>query len=449
MRKTWIFIPLCMLAFSSLILVACGSTSDAPSTESEAGEPAQVEVSPTVALIPTQDPGSYIAGEYRFRPGEEETADHILVLNIDHTALIEEQPVGSDDVRIDASGSWTIDGSEVIFDITEVAGESADHPEAIRIRFADGFPIITDIKVGDRFVHLEDGAFSLGAGEQHPLVRVINQRLAAIPFLNYTDPGTDIYSEDVRQAVVAFQESQDLLPDGVVDSETWILLENPKPYIPPPTPAEPIKTVPNLKDLPTHTDDGHPILYLTFDDGPDPNNTPALLDLLDQYNAKVTFLNIGQSVSTWPELVRESASRGHYIGDHTWDHGSLEGMSHTQFVDEVERTRQAILDAAGDLFTLDRNVRYVRPPYGATDDQTYAYASELGMTIVLWNVDPQDWRRPGADVISRHVVSHAYPGAIILSHDGGGDRSQTIEAYRSILPQLQQQGYEFRTIFLP
>ncbi len=71
------------------------------------------------------------------------------------------------------------------------------------------------------------------------------------------------------------------------------------------------------------------------------------------------------------------------------------------------------------------------------------------MTIVLWNVDPQDWRRPGADVIATHVVSHAYPGAIILSHDGGGDRSQTIEAYRTILPQLQQQGYEFRTIFLP
>ena len=448
MRKTWVFISLWTLVFSS-ILIACGSSSDAPSTESEVGEPVQMEFSPTVALVPTQDPGSYIAGEYHFRPGEEETADHILVLNADHTALLEEQPVGSDEVRIDASGSWTFNGSEVIFNVKDISGESVDHPEAIKIQFVDGFPIITEIKVADTFIHLEDGAFSLGAGEQHPLVRVINQRLAAIPFLNYTDPETDTYSEGVRQAVVAFQESQGLLPDGVVDSETWILLENPKPYVPTPTPAKPIETAPLLEDLPTHTDDGHPILYLSFDDGPDPNNTPALLDLLEQYNAKVTFFNIGKSVSTWPELVRESASRGHYIADHTWDHGSLEGMSHTQFIDEVGRTRQAILDAAGDLFTLDRNVRYVRPPYGATDNQTYAYASELGMTIVLWNVDPQDWRRPGADVIATHVVSHAYPGAIILSHDGGGDRSQTIEAYRTILPQLQQQGYEFRTIFLP
>lgn len=71
------------------------------------------------------------------------------------------------------------------------------------------------------------------------------------------------------------------------------------------------------------------------------------------------------------------------------------------------------------------------------------------MTIVLWTVDPQDWRRPGATVISDHIVTHAYPGAIILSHDGGGDRSQTIAAYQTALPQLAVQGYVFNTIFLP
>lgn len=109
----------------------------------------------------------------------------------------------------------------------------------------------------------------------------------------------------------------------------------------------------------------------------------------------------------------------------------------------------AILEAAGDLFGLDRNVRYLRPPYGATDAGTYQMAAQEGFAIVLWTVDPQDWRRPGAEVISNHIIKRAYPGAIILSHDGGGDRSQTIEAYRIALPALQEQGYVFQTLFLP
>lgn len=107
------------------------------------------------------------------------------------------------------------------------------------------------------------------------------------------------------------------------------------------------------------------------------------------------------------------------------------------------------MEVAGDLFTLDRNVRYLHLPYGATDANTFQYAAQEGFAIVLWVIDPRDWRRPDAEVIANHVIEHIFPGAIILSHDGGGDRTQTIEAYRQILPALQEQGYEFRTIFLP
>jgi peptidoglycan/xylan/chitin deacetylase (PgdA/CDA1 family) len=386
-----------------------------------------------------------------------ETFDYYLVLNQDGTALLEEVPIGLEPagaaLSVDATGDWHLDGDTVVFEFATAHDEPVAQQETIRIQFEGGFPIISDIQVGDKFVHLENAAFSIGAGEHHPLVSKLNRRLARIQWLGFTDPGTDVYGEETRQAVVAFQVAQGLLPDGVVDAQTWLLLDNPKPPLPTPTPlptaAAPITSVPNLDDLPTHTEDGQPILYLTFDDGPLPGNTPPLLELLDQYDAKVTFFNVGSNVAKFPELVRASASGGHYIADHTWDHASMEGMSHEKLVDELERTRQAILGAAGDLFTQDRNVRYVRPPYGATDANTRRYAAELGFAVVLWNVDTQDWRRPGAKAIASHLLSHAKPGVIILMHDGGGDRSQTIEGLKTALPQLQEQGYIFRNIYLP
>jgi peptidoglycan/xylan/chitin deacetylase (PgdA/CDA1 family) len=403
---------------------------------------------------PTAGASASVAGNYQFRPPvHDETADYFLVLNQDGTAEIDERLVGSDETTVDAAGSWTQDGDAVVLAVDTVRGEPVSGGETIRFQFEDGFPTVSDIKIGDELVHLENTTFSLGAGEQHPLVHELNRRLAAVEWLGFTDPGTDVYGEDTRQAVVAFQKSQGLTPHGALDAETWLLLDNPKPPLPTPTPlatsGEAITSVPDLDDLPTETESGQPILYLTFDDGPSSQNTTDLLDLLDQYDAQVTFFNVGSSVKKHPELVRDVASRGHYLADHTWDHKTLEGMSHEKFVNEVERTRQAILDAAGDLMTLDHNVRYVRPPYGATDDNTRQYAADLGMAIVLWNVDTQDWRRPGAKAISNHLLSHAKPGTIILMHDGGGDRSQTIEGLRTALPQLQEQGYVFHNIFLP
>jgi peptidoglycan/xylan/chitin deacetylase (PgdA/CDA1 family) len=454
MKKATILFLLLTIA----VLAACGGKTAQPAAETLAeatAVPAPTHTTvptqpppPTPTAVPTVDPAiAHLAGTYRFHAARDAvTADYFLTLNPDGTALFQEQPIGGDLVT-EASGHWYLDGEYVLFDLLEIGGQPAGQEELIRFTFTDGFPVVSDIKINDQFVHLENNAFTLGAGESSPLVPELNGRLAAIDYLGFADPGTDVYGEDTRTAVVAFQESQGLIPTGVVDAETWVLLDNPQPPVPTPLPV--LTDIPNLDDLPTHTEEGQPILYLTFDDGPQPGNTEPLLDLFDQYDAKVTFFNVGTGASTWPELVRESASRGHYIADHTWDHTSLEGMSHEQFVDEVERTRQAILDAAGDLFSLDRNVRYVRPPYGATDANTRAYAADLGMTVVLWTVDPQDWRRPGADVIANHILTHASPGAIILSHDGGGDRSQTIAAYQTVLPQLAEQGYVFRTIFLP
>ena len=128
------------------------------------------------------------------------------------------------------------------------------------------------------------------------------------------------------------------------------------------------------------------------------------------------------------------------VQNHTYNHASLDTLTRPDFFGEVERTQTAILRATGRLPTC------LRPPYGATDGTTFQMADELGLDVVLWTVDTQDWRLPGVEAIVNHILSHAAPGAVILMHDGGGDRSQTIEALRIVLPQLRAQGYVFEAL---
>lgn len=475
--KRLFILPIFILLFA---LAACGEETTETAQPPAATQPAELPppqvvtepVAATPAVAPTTVPAATpmpesaeeelppalapedLAGTYRFRPDEtREEANYFLLLNADGTAEIDEQLAGSDELNVEGRGNWTLIDERVVINVTEFRGQPPSQEAYVAIDFVDGFPVITDIKVGDQLIHLENTGFNLGAGESDPIIRELNERLAAVDFLNYTDPGSDLYTETVRQAVVAFQESQGLWPDGVLNAETWFALENPQPPLPTPTPlpppAEPITGVPDLNQLPATTEDGQPILYLTFDDGPLPDHTPAILDVLDEHEAVATFFNLGQNVATWPDLVREATIRGHYIANHTWDHANLEGITQEQFVSEVERTSDAIFAAAGDLFNLDLNVRYVRPPYGATDANTRQYAANEGMAVVLWTIDTQDWRQPGAEIIAEYLLSSAYPGAIVLMHDGGGDRTQTAEALSLALPQLREQGYVFRNIFLP
>jgi peptidoglycan/xylan/chitin deacetylase (PgdA/CDA1 family) len=106
----------------------------------------------------------------------------------------------------------------------------------------------------------------------------------------------------------------------------------------------------------------------------------------------------------------------------------------------VEQTQIAIQQATGILPTC------LRPPYGATDPTTFQMAEELGLDITLWTIDTQDWRRPGTEAIVEHILDSVVPGAIILMHDGGGERSQTIAALEQVLPQLAAQGYVFERL---
>ncbi len=451
-----------------LASAACGpateSTPQAAATEAQAVASATAAATePTPLPMATDTPSiPAFVGTYHLRPADyyqgtdapPAEVEYYLTLGEDGTIQLEEENLSTGQTSVVARGTWRLDGNGVVLEINEVYGEPVEPPEAIRYEYVDGFPVATEVIVGDTFYNLEEARFTIGAGERHPLVDELHRRLASIEWLGFTDHGDDLYTEETRKAVVAFQESQGLYPNGEVNGATWVLLGNPQPPLPTPTPL-PSPTgvtgepgVPDLDNLPTHTDDGKPIVYLTFDDGPS-GYTQQVVDLLASYGAQGTFFVLGQQADSKPDLIRTEALGEHYVGNHTYDHTSLEGLSPEEFMDQVERTKEAILDAAGDLFTLDHDVRYLRPPYGATDANTRQYAADLGYAVVLWDVDPQDWRRPGAQVISDHILRSVSPGAIVLMHDGGGDRTQSVQALETVLAELGAQGYAFRNIFIP
>ncbi|WP_117213434.1 polysaccharide deacetylase family protein [Allorhizocola rhizosphaerae] len=171
---------------------------------------------------------------------------------------------------------------------------------------------------------------------------------------------------------------------------------------------------------------------LTFDDGPDPRWTPEVLDLLRQHRVKATFCVVGMMVQEFPHLVREIASEGHTLCNHSWGHDTRLGTrAYSAILDDMKRTNDAIRAAAPGT-----RVSYFRHPGGAWTDTAVGAARSLGMSSLHWTVDPRDWGRPGARAIAAEVNQSTIPGAIVLLHDGGGDRRGTTEALRSILPNL-------------
>ncbi len=185
---------------------------------------------------------------------------------------------------------------------------------------------------------------------------------------------------------------------------------------------------------------GKPILYFTFDDGTLSPETEQIMGILDQNNAQATFFVIGQQVEWAPELAQAETQRGHSVQNHTYDHQSLDGLDQSGFYNEVERTQVIVEQATGILPTC------LRPPYGATDPNTLANIDALGLDVVMWTVDTQDWTRPGTEALVNYILDNVYPGAILLMHDGGGERSQTIAALERVLPQLSAQGYVFERL---
>jgi peptidoglycan/xylan/chitin deacetylase (PgdA/CDA1 family) len=178
---------------------------------------------------------------------------------------------------------------------------------------------------------------------------------------------------------------------------------------------------------------------LTFDDGPSAF-TPALLKVLRRRHAQATFFPIGQSINVYPRNLKAEHRAGFPVGDHTYTHPL---MGHLALDDQAREIDQqaGLLKHAGIPYP-----RLFRPPYGSFDGETRDLLQQRRMLMVLWNVNPEDYTRPGTAVIVARVLAAVRPGSIVLMHDGGGDRSQTVAAVPAIIHKLRARGYRIVTI---
>lgn len=185
------------------------------------------------------------------------------------------------------------------------------------------------------------------------------------------------------------------------------------------------------------------IIALTFDDGPDPIDTPVILDVLKEYGAKATFFTIGRKVQQYPELARRQTAEGHELANHTFSHRFLApSCSVEQIQSEIGRTQETIFAVTG------QTARLFRPPGGMFNGKVLEAAKQEKLQTVLWSwhQDTRDWARPGVGRIVRKVLGNARGGDIVLLHDYVSGTSQTVNALKMILPELQKQGYSFVTV---
>ncbi len=167
-------------------------------------------------------------------------------------------------------------------------------------------------------------------------------------------------------------------------------------------------------------------MKLTFDDGPG-TGTERVLEVLADAGVRATFFMIGEAVEERPETARRVADEGHVIGNHTHTHPKLTELSPERIAWEIEHCSDAIKDATG------RRPTVFRPPFGDIDERIRGLVEGVGMDVILWDVDPQDWRLPGVDAIASELRS-AGDDEIVILHDGGGHtREQTVEALLQVL----------------
>lgn len=179
-------------------------------------------------------------------------------------------------------------------------------------------------------------------------------------------------------------------------------------------------------------------IAMTFDDGPQPTNTPRLLEMLRARNIKATFFVIGQSAALYPQVMRQTVAEGHEIGNHSYSHRLLSKLRDADLSLELSRCRDAVVSATGVA------PRVMRPPYGGLlTRQRELVRSEFGYPIILWSVDPLDWKRPGPSVVASRIGHGAAPGAIVLAHDL---HSQTVDAMPATLDNLLRRGFQFVTV---
>jgi peptidoglycan/xylan/chitin deacetylase (PgdA/CDA1 family) len=209
----------------------------------------------------------------------------------------------------------------------------------------------------------------------------------------------------------------------------------------PPTPARVATALaspvqPQITFNSVHVDG--PYIALTFDDGPHATLTPKLLDLLAAHHMKATFFVVGQNAADHPDILRRALREGHEIANHSWSHPNLAKMSDEAVRRELQKTDDAIAAAIGKRPTL------LRPPYGSiTPHQKRWIHDEFGYRIIIWDVDPLDWKRPGPSVVTSRILKETHAGSIVLSHD---IHPPTIEAMPATFDQLDRKGFKSVTV---
>jgi len=182
------------------------------------------------------------------------------------------------------------------------------------------------------------------------------------------------------------------------------------------------------------------VVVLTFDDGPHPKYTEQILNLLEQYDAKGTFFVVGQQAKKSPEIILRIHEDGHELANHTYTHPYTTSVP--QILEEIKQTNDLIFSITGFSPYL------FRPVEGYYTDAMVEAVAKEGFKMVMWSwhQDTEDWKNPGVNTIVSRVLSGIQEGNVILFHDGGGNRKQTVKSLERILPELQKQGFRFITI---
>jgi peptidoglycan/xylan/chitin deacetylase (PgdA/CDA1 family) len=254
----------------------------------------------------------------------------------------------------------------------------------------------------------------------------------------YRVPVTGTYWTLTVRQVRRFQVAHGIRNTGQVGPLTWPKLLAGRGRRPAAKPTPAVGRAPAAR--PTAAARPAGVVYLTFDDGPTPAYTPRVLALLARHRARATFFVVGRNAATWPGLVRRELAAGHGVGNHTWSHRRLTGLRGGRLQAEVGATSAAIRRATGS------GPRCLRPPYGTVDAASAYQVRALGLRLVLWDVDSNDWRRPGAGVIAGRVLSRVHSGDVVLLHDGGGNREQTLAALDQVLSGLSARGFRFSAL---
>lgn len=190
-----------------------------------------------------------------------------------------------------------------------------------------------------------------------------------------------------------------------------------------------------------------PTIALTFDDGPHPLHTPPLLEVLDRYQIPASFFWLGACVQRSPDVAKAIWQRGHWIGLHGYTHRSFTQISMMELKQTLGQTQETIAHACDvELGYVQQNIRDVRPPNGLFTPQTLHYLRQWNYRPVMWSVVPEDWVRPGVDVVIERVLTQTCNGSLIVLHDGYCGGEDVATTANRLIPTLLEKGYQFVTV---